>query len=579
MSRAEDLSKPGDGPRSGHSVTSRRASVSDQSTQNSKATHTAENLQSGQVLHSAQSKEDIAFASVESPDLITEEITSSIGPVAPSQPPTVLDSNPPQRLSTPSDVIMSDDLHPAMGSLVQALPPRESPIGGPAPSLREKLRKMRAASAAEALARRQSQELSPAIQGNKSSSVIPEPSPKDEVGNSRMEVRAVDVPRPQRPSGSHTPINPSKLHLHKEVSQLPTENALERPKLDPTEYVVPLPLPARVKDQYIQLLDYYKAPIRKFQETTEVDDTTTNTIQTLINRLNHVTTHIDLDNNTTLTQQDVTPEMQVMWAIDSSAKFQFLQHLINFMRGEECHLVIVAEGGRLLDLLEVFLQGLRVAYHRPDTSAITVSSNVLGRMQISLLATGEVDSSTLLKSPTLVIAFDTSFDCNNPAIKAIRNFMLSPGQYAPVVYLLVYASAEHIIRCIPSSIQGPDRLKAVVNCVSQHSDEIGKLSPDEYNPQAAAEEVAAFVRGGSFPHQWTVFPIRALAINMPSENMSRQISAETQPEERPATEAGSNGKRPLVCDATYLVALLKEEQADNCRAQWKKNTRRRSARG
>jgi len=450
---------------------------------------------------------------------------------------------------------MSDDFRPATGSLVQALPPRESPIGKSAPSLREKLRNMRAASAAEALARRQSQEPSPAIQGTKSPSVIPEPSSKDEVGNSRMEVRAIDVPRSQRPSGSHTPINPSKLHLHKEVSQPPTENALERPKLDLMEYVVPLPLPARVKDQYMQLLDYYKVPIRSFQETTEIDDTTTNTIQTLINRLNHVTTHIDLDNDTTLTQQDVTPEMQVMWAIDSSAKFQFLQHLINFMRGEDCHLVIVAEGGRLLDLLEVFLQGLRVGYNRPDTSAITVSSNVLGRMQITLLATGEVDSSTLLKSPTLVIAFDASFDCNNPDIKAVRNFMLSPGQYAPVVHLLVYASAEHIIRCIPNSVQGCDRLKAVVSYVSQNSDEIGKLSPDEYNPQAAAEEVAAFVKGGSLPHQWTVFPIRALAINLTSENISRQISVSTQPEVEPATEASSNGKRPLVCGATYPVGL------------------------
>ncbi|MCJ1245688.1 hypothetical protein MMC30_002892 [Trapelia coarctata] len=553
VSRAEYLSKSGGAPRSRHQpldrlLSPRRPSASDQSTQDPTASNTPGNSQSGQRLHSAQPKEDIAFASVESPDLIVEEITSSIGLVAPSQPPTVLDLKPPQPVSTPSEIEMSDGLRPAMGSSLQDLPP-QSPIGGPAPSLREKLRNLRAASAAEALARRQSLEASPAVQTTKSPSVIPELSPKGEVGDSRIEVRAIDIPRPQRPSGPHTPINPSKLHLHNEISQLPIEHALEKPKLGLMEYVVPLPLPARVKDQYVQLLDYYKTPIQMFQETPGIDDTLTTTIQTLINRLNHVTTHIDLDNDTTLTQQDVTPEMQVMWAIDSSAKFLFLQYLVRFMRGQDCHVVIIAEGGRLLDLLEVFLQGLRVGYNRPDNSSISVSDNVLGGMQISLLATGEDSTSTLSKSPTLVIAFDASFDSNNPDIEAVRNFMLNAGQYAPVVHLLVYASAEHIIRCIPRSVQGLDRLKAVLNCVSQNSEEIGKLTPDEYNPRAAAEEVAAFVKAGSLPYQWTVFPIRALAIDMATEDMSRQTSSSTQSEAKHGSEVNeagmSTGKRPL----------------------------------
>ena len=547
----EYVSKSGDGPRSGHklletSVSSHRPSTT---YRDPTATNTTGTLHSGQRLHSVQSKEDIAFSSVEFPDLTVEEITSSIGPVAPSRPPTVLDSNPPQRVSTPSETEMSNDVRPAMGSSRQGLPP-QSPIGGPAPSLREKLRHMRAASAAEALSRRQNLEASPAIQAAKSPSVIPELSLKEEVGDSRIEVRALDFPRVQRPSGPHTPVNPSKLHLHNEVSQLPVENSLEKPKLGLMEYVVPLPLPARVKDQYVQLLDYYKTPIKTFQEAPGTDDTVITTIQTLINRLNHVTTHIDLDNDATLTQQDVTPEMQAMWAIDSSAKFLFLQHLVNFMRGQDCHVIIFAEGGRLLDLLEVFLQGLGVGLNRPDASEISVSDTAMGRMQISLLATGEVSTSTFSKSPNLVIAFDASFDSNNPEVEAVRNFKLDSGQFAPVVHLLVFASAEHIIRCIPRSVQGIDKLKAVLNSVTQNSEEIGKLSPGEYNPRSAAEEVAAFVKAGSLPYLWTVFPIRALAIDVATEDVGRQISSFPQSEAKHALEvkeAGmSTGKRPLV---------------------------------
>jgi len=587
VSRAEILSKSSDPSRPGHkpldtSISSRRPSASYQSTQDPTATNTLRNIQSGQLLHSAQSKEDIAFASVESPDLIVETITSSIGPVAPSQPPTVLDPNPPQRVSTPSETEMSNNLRPAMGSSLQGLP-SQSPIGGPAPSLREKLRNMRAASAAEALARRQSLEATSAVQTIKSPSVIPEPSPKEEVGDSRIEVGAVDVPRPQRPSGPHTPINPSKLHLHNEISQVPTEHALEKPKLGLMEYAVPLPLPARVKDQYIQLLDYYKTAIGMFQATADIDEKLTTTIHTLINRLNHVTTHIDLDNYTTLTQQDVTPEMQVMWAIDSSAKFLFLQHLIGFMRWQDCHVVIVAEGGRLLDLLEVFLQGLQVGYNRPDISAISVSNNVKGRMQISLLATGEVSTSSLSKSPSLVIAFDTTFDSNNPDIVAVRNFMLNVGQYAPVVHLLVFASAEHIIRCIPRSIQKIDQLKAILNCVIANSEEIGKLGPEEYNPRAAAEEVAAFVKAGSLPYSWTVLPIRALAIDMATEDMSRQTSSSTQSEAKHGSEVNeagtSTGKRPLVSYLAYPNTSLHEQEADHYRAQRTTNIPLGSARG
>ncbi|MCJ1390188.1 hypothetical protein MMC18_003046 [Xylographa bjoerkii] len=506
------------------------------------------NSQSGKTIHSAQSKEDILVTSIELPDFVAEDI-STFRPVAASfQLREGLDSNIPPRPTTPSDLdAMSDELKAMAGPVLQSTPLRSMSTG---PGLREKLKSMRAASAAEAAARKAYHESSSLLQTSKSPSMIPEPVSQVGTGDSRLEVRTIEVPLPQRASQTnmHIPANPSKLHLHKEISQLPANTSLCVPRLGYMEFVVPLPAPARVKDQYVDLLDYYRTTIQRFHDGDTMDKGLTSTIQHMLHRLNNVTTHIDLDNDTTMTQQDVTSGMQVMWAVDSSAKFQFLQQLIRHLYTKSVNVAIVARGGRLLDLIETFLKGLQVGYYRVDTGAtLRIVPDTMPSLLMTLIPSDYGVPVSMPVPVNLIIAFDTSVDQEIIDMHGVRTYNLSDGRMVPVVHLLVYCSAEHISRCIPTSIGGSDYLKMIVECVTHNREEIGKLLPEEHSPLAAADEVAAFINAGGLERMWTLPIIRPVDINI--ARSSQTADSTTLPEVQQSSNGGNatpgQHKRPM----------------------------------
>ena len=506
------------------------------------------NSQSSKAVHSAQGKEDILVTSIESPDLIAEDISTLLPGPTPIRLPEILDSNIPPRLRTPSDLNMSDELQTLASAAPQSTPLRSMSTG---PGLREKLKNMRAASAAEAAARKANLESSSLLRTSKSPSIIPESVSKASTGDSRLEVRKIEVPLPQRASqtGLHTPANPSKLHLHKEISQLPANASLCIPRLGYMEFVVPLPAPSRVKDQYVELLESYRTTIKRFHDDDSMDKGLTGTVQHMLDRLNNITTHIDLDNETTVIQQDVTSSVQVTWAVDSSAKFQFLQQLIRCLYHKSVNIAVVARGGRLLDLLETFLKGLRVEYYRVDTaSRLGTVSATTSSLMMTLIPS---DYGVPLSMPVpvnLIVAFDTSVDQEINEMHGVRTYHSTDGRVVPVVHLLVYGSAEHISRCLPPSTRGSNVLKMVVECVIRNREEIGNLLPEEHKPVAAADEVAAFVNAGGLEHMWTLPMIRPIDIDMLalSQTTCSTTQSETQSTSNDSKVTAVQQKRPMV---------------------------------
>ncbi|MCJ1380751.1 hypothetical protein MMC17_003860 [Xylographa soralifera] len=536
------------------------------------------NSQSGKTVQSAQVKEDILVTSIESPDFVAEDISTFLPGTAPSQLPEILDSNIPPRPTTPSDLDMSDELQTMAGPAPQSTPLRSMSTG---PGLREKLKNMRAASAAEAAARKANLESSSFLRTSKSPSIIPEPVSQAGTGDSRLEVRKIEVPLPQRASQTnfHTPANPSKLHLHNETSQLPANTSLCVPRLGYMEFVVPLPAPSRVKDQYIELLDSYGTTIKRFHDDDTTDKGLTSTVQHMLDRLNNITTHIDLDNDTTMLQQDVTSSVQVTWAVDSSAKFQFLQQLIRCLYHKSVNIAVVAKGGRLLDLLETFLKGLRVEYYRVDTGArLEFVPDTTSSLMMTLIPS---DYGVPLSMPVpvnLIVAFDTSIDQEIIEMHGVRTYHSSDGRMVPVVHLLVHCSAEHISRCLPPSSRGSSYLKMIVECVTRNREEIGKLLPEEYSPVAAADEVAAFVNAGGLERMWTLPRIRPVDIDIVA---SSQTTFSTTQLETQSPSNGSNAtpgqhKRPIVSRVLnpYISAIeayknknVSEDSSDSVKRQ------------
>lgn len=383
------------------------------------------------------------------------------------------------------------------------------PAASPPVSLREKLREMRATSKANVAPR-------DSVRVTSSPSIVVEKSEvQPQEGQSRLEVRPlrvpVEIPLPVRAvQPPHTPTFPSKLSYHTEASPTLKNTTLTPVHLKEMEFVVPLSMNPRVRDQYISTINFYQREIEKFMKERAPSNELVGKIRAMLDRVKQVTTHIDLDGGGGMTQGQEAAEDEAVWAETCSAKFLFLRHFLDALRHFDVHIAIVARSGQLHDIIETFLIGKHTKYSRPETVSKSEPHVSRGALEVTLIASGEDGASSLPKNANLVIAFDGSFNAHDVQVGILRGHMLNVGHLSPVIHLLVYKSAEHIERCLPESMNPVERLRRIVSCMTQTRQEVGQLLPDEANTAAVAEEAAAFLEQGGLERDWTFPSIRAI---------------------------------------------------------------------
>lgn len=433
--------------------------------------------------------------------------------------------------------------------------------GPPSQSLREKLLFLRAKSRATlAKARRMDTKEEESLDAQKPPSTTQKIHDAPVLGeHSRLEVQQLRLPvvsplpvRSMQPN-LHTPTHPSKLGLHSENSYPQSTISLSPADLGEMEFVIPLSMNTRVKDQYISTINYYQQAVQgllKDGASKAPNDQILAQVRTMLDRVNQVTTHIDLDSRSNMSQEQQVADEEALWAENCSAKFKFLRHLFEAVNQYDLHIAIVARSGRLLDILETFLRGRRVRYNRPDTVSRSNATVTKGRLNVTLLASGPDGASYLPRPATLVIAFDGAFNSQDPQVKLLRRHLVNVGQLSPVIHLLVYGSAEHIERCIPKSMDSHKRLKEIVNFLTQTRHDVGQLLPDELGASAAAEEVAAFLEVGALETDWTfpaIRPIEGLEMNeSPRHERTNESDNNLLPTTTPMARQSSNPKRGLV---------------------------------
>ena len=458
---------------------------------------------------------------------------------------------------------MSEQL-PAQASLSEASPRNTMP-GPPSQSLREKLlflrAKSRATLAASTASRRTSTRQDEPLNTQRASSITPQIQETPVVGeHTRLEAQPsrlpVVSPLPVRSFQPipHTPTYPSKLGLHSENSYSQTTIALSPTHLGEMEFVIPLSMNTRVKDQYISTINYYQQAVQTLLKDEAPNDRIQEQIRKMLERANQVTTHIDLDSPSQVAQEQQYAHEEALWAENCSSKFKFIRHLFDAVRQFDVHIAIVGRSGRLLDILETFLRGRRVRYNRPDTLSRSNAPLAKGRSNVTLLASGPDGAAYLPRPATLVIAFDGSFNAQDPQVKLLRSHLVNVGQLSPVIHLLVYGSAEHIERCLPESTDSLKRLKQIVHYMTQTRDDVGRLLPDELGAAASAEEVAAFLEAGAMEKDWAVPAIRPIDVDSLEMNESPSLhEPRSNPESNsiattsPMARQSSNSKRGLVC--------------------------------
>lgn len=459
---------------------------------------------------------------------------------------------------------MSEQL-PAQASVSEA-PPRNTMAGPPSQSsLREKLLFLRAKSRANLAASRRSSTSTTAKEDEpfnapRASSITPQVQETPvvveqhrlEAQQSRLPVVSPLPVRSFQPI-PHAPTYPSKLGLHSENSYSPSTIALSPSHLGEMEFVIPLSMNTRVKDQYISTINYYQQSVQALLKDEVPSDRTREQIRKMLERVNQVSTHIDLDCPREVAQEPQVAHEEALWAENCSSKFKFIRHLFDSVKQLDVHIAIVGRSGRLLDILENFLRGRRVRYNRPDTVSRSNVPVGKGRVNVTLLASGRDGAAYLPRPATLVIAFDGSFNAQDPQVKLVRSHLVNVGQLAPVIHLLVYGSAEHIERCLPESMDSLKRMRKMVNYMTQTREDVGRLLPDELGAAASAEEVAAFLEAGAREKDWALPAIRPIEVDSVEMNESsptheRKTDAENTsvPTTSPMARQSSNPKRSLV---------------------------------
>ncbi|KAI9707765.1 MAG: hypothetical protein M1836_000727 [Candelina mexicana] len=462
------------------------------------------------------------------------EISSSLLPPPPSQLPDTLQHD----VTFQTQELLED----AMSTGTQSV------ASMPSSSLRDRLREMRAASASRRVGATGS------ARSTRSPSAFTEQAPRHEAGRSKsssvvsansihLESQTLgDAQLPLRiPQDSYLPYKPSHLTLHKETSQVARSvTAIGVPRLGKMEFIVPLPMNGRVRDQYLQTVFNYRDAIEAFTGSEDYEPGVVKQVSEMVERVNKVTTHTDLDNPGTLSQQGAALEDEAKWAENNSAKFLFLRHFFDATRSQDKHIAVLANPGQILDIIETFLKANRIIYARPDKLTRS-DTTARGPMNVTLLPTGEAGASFIVNNASLLLAFDSSFSAEERHVQALRAHMVNVGQLSPVVSLIVTNSGEHVDWCLSPSLEGPQRLRMLVSCIAQTRHEIGELPLGALSPDAAATEVAAYIALETpLEEYWRVPPIgEVTGVTILSE--SHSLDSSTQSAIRDSMDTRADG--------------------------------------
>lgn len=373
-------------------------------------------------------------------------------------------------------------------------------------------------------------------------------------------------------SASHTPTTPSKLFLHREPTPSPTTTLKPR-NLRKGEFIVTLPMQPRILSQYIETIEYYPQSISKNMTEETISGDVVEKLNTLLERLANIATHIGLEGGGPGSQDQVIAKEEALYAEHSSEKFKFLGHLLSLTRETSMHIAIVSKPGHLLEIIETYLRGRRVPYRRPDTLARFNPDLVQGQVEVSIIPSGEAGALLVSGDADLVIGFDETFDAKDVQVINLRAHLINVGREAPIIRLVVYSSVEHLDLCLPRSLEPIDRLRKLIFCVWHTQRFVGQLEHYELDSATCAQRIVDFLRVGGHESAWPLPTIRQIE-NLPAMDSDSSlsdaisdISAHLKPERAPPywpnsippvaidpmNPTNEGGKRPFVCDDVIVV--------------------------
>ncbi|KAK5211355.1 hypothetical protein LTR41_002815 [Exophiala xenobiotica] len=314
------------------------------------------------------------------------------------------------------------------------------------------------------------------------------------LGGSALPIQDSIEEEPQSSSGEQ-----SSAESKASSSQQSVENELDiaqvdglvlpsYPILGPAEYALALPAEGKIQSTYSDIIKSKKKAILKFLNRHESVGSSNgspnrtqerNEMTELIQLLNDTVTHMDLGLPGISTQYSIQSEQHAAYANYAGSKFSLLGHLVDMLKHVECSIVIMTQAGSIQDLLEHYLKLKHVSVRRQDRLAASafrspVPDRAPSEFQVELVSTFSTHSVVFPLKPILMIAFDASFDAQDPQVMRIRqHFSPKPPALLPVVHFIVSNSSEHVDRCLPKDMPSPARLRILVRALYQARPNLG----------------------------------------------------------------------------------------------------------
>ncbi|ETI24231.1 hypothetical protein G647_03600 [Cladophialophora carrionii CBS 160.54] len=275
-------------------------------------------------------------------------------------------------------------------------------------------------------------------------------------------------------SNSKTSSSQQSIENERDVAQIAGLVQPSLPILGPNEYVFTLPCEGKIQSTYADIIKAKEKSIKKFLSRHESIGSAhgspnrtheRNEMNDMIQRLHDTVTHMDLGLPGFSTQYSVNSQEHAAYANYAGTKFLFLGYLVDFLHLVGVSIVIMSREGQIQDLLEQYLKMKHVVVRRQDRIARSKSpatDRLNTDFSVELVSTWSTHEVDLRSRPCLMIAFDASFDAQDPQVARIRAQFHSPPRLMPVLHLLVANSSEHVDRCLPKSLPSPMRLKALV---------------------------------------------------------------------------------------------------------------------
>ncbi|PNS16536.1 HDA1 complex subunit 3 [Sphaceloma murrayae] len=467
------------------------------------------------------------------------DISSGSLPQPPSQWPETFHSAPP-RPTTPSDL-------PATPTrIMSSRSPRSAPsnpsvtiqdikeAGGPITPAQRSIGMTTRSSANRAG--------SPALARDaRSPSVVPPaevvPMPTKEE-NSTSERYLTLVPEKPQDAKRKKKVLPSGIvdeppaDLHMPTAQLSNEHADVAMETSSnasisTEFAVPLFFLGHQRDNYKQTVVWHRGFLEEYlvrlhPETSSLHDKA----RELLAKLHQVTLHPDLLNEESFTQVQTRPEVKAQWDKDISAKFRFLNYLLTDLASQNVHIVIDVEQGRLLDILDNFLTGLNIDHVKAGQGRFEETS----ALRVTLLPK-HIPAKSISKAD-LVIGFEGSKVLIEEGRKDLR--MSESGNIAPLLYLVIPKSVEHVERYVQSepykSMSALRRLAILVENVGILRNEAGYRQIHDQDSQNCAASISKWLLDGHNGAEWPVDELPDVDIvDSTTESQATTASESTQP--------------------------------------------------